>query len=87
MDFNNTRYIPMSRRRRIMKQGQVLTRDPSGTLIQHFKDDATAFNAKKHQVIEGKASSTTGFRSTCFSTSTISGCRPTSSVVSTCANN
>jgi phosphoribosylaminoimidazole-succinocarboxamide synthase len=25
-----------------------------GTLIQHFKDDATAFNAKKHEVIEGK---------------------------------
>lgn len=25
-----------------------------GTLIQHFKDDATAFNAKKHDVIEGK---------------------------------
>jgi phosphoribosylaminoimidazole-succinocarboxamide synthase len=25
-----------------------------GTIIQHFKDDATAFNAKKHQVIEGK---------------------------------
>jgi phosphoribosylaminoimidazole-succinocarboxamide synthase len=23
-------------------------------LIQHFKDDATAFNAKKHEVIEGK---------------------------------
>ena len=31
------------------------TKDPEpGTLIQHFKDDATAFNAKKHQVIEGK---------------------------------
>ncbi len=25
-----------------------------GTPIQHFKDDATAFNAKKHEVIEGK---------------------------------
>jgi phosphoribosylaminoimidazole-succinocarboxamide synthase len=25
-----------------------------GTLIQHFKDDATAFNAKKHALIEGK---------------------------------
>ena len=25
-----------------------------GTLIQHFKDDATAFNNKKHEVIEGK---------------------------------
>jgi phosphoribosylaminoimidazole-succinocarboxamide synthase len=25
-----------------------------GTLVQHFKDDATAFNAEKHEVIEGK---------------------------------
>src|SRR5207247_1302254 len=25
-----------------------------GTLIQHFKDDATTHNAKKHEVIEGK---------------------------------
>jgi phosphoribosylaminoimidazole-succinocarboxamide synthase len=56
MDFNNTRYIPMSRRRRIYEgKGKVLYEGPEpGTLIQHFKDDATAFNAKKHQVIEGK---------------------------------
>jgi phosphoribosylaminoimidazole-succinocarboxamide synthase len=26
----------------------------AGTLIQYFKDDATAFNAKKHDVISGK---------------------------------
>ena len=25
-----------------------------GTLIAHYKDDATAFNAKKHDIIEGK---------------------------------
>ena len=56
MDFNNTRYIPMSRRRRIYEgKAKVLYEGPEpGTLIQHFKDDATAFNAKKHQVIEGK---------------------------------
>ena len=56
MDFNNTRYIPMSRRRRIYEgKGKVLYEGPEpGTLIQHFKDDATAFNAKKHQIIEGK---------------------------------
>ncbi len=30
------------------------TRARTGTLIQHFKDDATAFNAKKHALIEGK---------------------------------
>ncbi len=56
MDFNNTRYIPMSRRRRIYEgKAKILYEGPEpGTLIQHFKDDATAFNAKKHQVIEGK---------------------------------
>src|SRR2546423_5726578 len=56
MDSNNTRYIPMSRRRRIYEgKAKVLYEGPEpGTLIQHFKDDATAFNAKKHQVIEGK---------------------------------
>ena len=56
MDFNKTRYIPMSRRRRIYEgKAKVLYEGQEpGTLIQHFKDDATAFNAKKHQVIEGK---------------------------------
>src|SRR5271157_255195 len=56
MDFNNTRYIPMSRRRRIYEgKAKVLYEGPEpGTLIQHFKDDATAFNAKKHERFEGK---------------------------------
>src|ERR1700749_181250 len=56
MDFNNTRYIPMSRRRRIYEgKAKVLYEGPEpGTLIQHFKDDATAFNNKKHALIEGK---------------------------------
>ena len=56
MDFLKTRYIPMSRRRRIYEgKAKVLYEGPEpGTLIQHFKDDATAFNAKKHEVIEGK---------------------------------
>ncbi|MFX5537740.1 phosphoribosylaminoimidazolesuccinocarboxamide synthase, partial [Acinetobacter baumannii] len=46
----------MSRRRRIYEgKAKVLYEGPEpGTLIQHFKDDATAFNAKKHQIIEGK---------------------------------
>ena len=46
----------MSRRRRIYEgKAKVLYEGPEpGTLIQHFKDDATAFNAKKHQVIDGK---------------------------------
>ena len=56
MDINKPRYIPMSRRRRIYEgKAKVLYEGPEpGTLIQHFKDDATAFNAKKHEVIEGK---------------------------------
>ena len=56
MDFSKPRYTPMSRRRRIYEgKAKVLYEGPEpGTLIQHFKDDATAFNAKKHQVIEGK---------------------------------
>ena len=46
----------MSKRRRIYEgKGKVLYEGPEpGTLVQHFKDDATAFNAEKHDVIEGK---------------------------------
>ena len=46
----------MNRRRRIYEgKAKVLYEGPEpGTLIQYFKDDATAFNAKKHEVIEGK---------------------------------
>ena len=56
MDFTKPRYTPMSRRRRIYEgKAKILYEGPEpGTLIQHFKDDATAFNAKKHEVIEGK---------------------------------
>jgi phosphoribosylaminoimidazole-succinocarboxamide synthase len=46
----------MNRRRRIYEgKAKVLYEGPEpGTLIQHFKDDATAFNAQKHEVIDGK---------------------------------
>ena len=56
MDFNKPRYIPMSRRRRIYEgKAKVLYEGPEpGTLIQHFKDDATAFNNKKKGTITGK---------------------------------
>ena len=56
MDFLKPRLHPMSRRRRIYEgKAKVLYEGPEpGTLIQHFKDDATAFNAKKHEVIDGK---------------------------------
>ncbi|WP_439575972.1 phosphoribosylaminoimidazolesuccinocarboxamide synthase [Phreatobacter sp.] len=56
MDFLKTRYTSMSRRRRIYEgKAKVLYEGPEpGTLIQHFKDDATTFNAKKNEVIDGK---------------------------------
>ena len=57
MDFlERPRYVPMSRRRRIYEgKAKILYEGPEpGTLIQHFKDDATAFNNKKHAVIDGK---------------------------------
>ena len=44
-------------RRRLVYEGKakILYEGPEpNTLIQHFKDDATAFNAEKHSVIEGK---------------------------------
>jgi phosphoribosylaminoimidazole-succinocarboxamide synthase len=46
----------MNRRRRIYEgKAKVLYEGPEpGTLVQHFKDDATAFNNKKHERIEGK---------------------------------
>jgi phosphoribosylaminoimidazole-succinocarboxamide synthase len=46
----------MNKRRRVYEgKAKVLYEGPEpGTLIQHFKDDATAFNNKKHALIEGK---------------------------------
>ena len=46
----------MNRRRRIYEgKAKILYEGPEpGTLIQHFKDDATAFNKKKHQIVDGK---------------------------------
>jgi len=46
----------MNRRRRVYEgKAKVLYEGPEpGTLVQHFKDDATAFNNKKHERIEGK---------------------------------
>ncbi len=46
----------MSRRRRIYEgKAKILYEGPEpGTLIQFFKDDATAFNKKKHEVVDGK---------------------------------
>ncbi|MEO1091849.1 MAG: phosphoribosylaminoimidazolesuccinocarboxamide synthase [Pseudomonadota bacterium] len=46
----------MSRRRQVYEgKAKVLFEGPErGTLIQYFKDDATAFNNRKHGVITGK---------------------------------
>lgn len=46
----------MSDRRRIYEgKAKILYEGPEpGTLVQHFKDDATAFNAEKHEIFDGK---------------------------------
>ena len=46
----------MTKRRRIYEgKAKILYEGPEpGTLVQHFKDDATAFNAKKKEIIDGK---------------------------------
>ncbi|WP_336294816.1 phosphoribosylaminoimidazolesuccinocarboxamide synthase [Bartonella sp. CB169] len=46
----------MNRRHRVYEgKAKILYEGPEpGTYIQFFKDDATAFNAKKHKIIDGK---------------------------------
>ena len=46
----------MARRKKIYEgKAKTLYEGPEpGTIVQYFKDDATAFNAEKHDVIEGK---------------------------------
>ena len=46
----------MARRSKIYEgKAKILYEGPEpGTIIQYFKDDATAFNAEKKEVIEGK---------------------------------
>ncbi|MEL6113300.1 MAG: phosphoribosylaminoimidazolesuccinocarboxamide synthase [Pseudomonadota bacterium] len=46
----------MSRRKQIYEgKAKILYEGPEpGTIIQYFKDDATAFNNQKHAVLEGK---------------------------------
>ena len=54
--FRVTKGLPMSRRRQIYEgKAKILYEGPEpGTLIQYFKDDATAFNAQKKGTISGK---------------------------------
>ena len=53
----------MARRRRIYEgKAKILFEGPEpGTLVQYFKDDATAFNNKKQGALRARAFSTTGF--------------------------
>ena len=46
----------MARRRMVYEgKAKILYEGPEpGTLVQYFKDDATAFNAEKHAIIDGK---------------------------------
>ena len=46
----------MARRTKVYEgKAKILYEGPEpGTLVQHFKDDATAFNAKKKEIIDGK---------------------------------
>ena len=46
----------MARRKKVYEgKAKILYEGPEpGTLVQYFKDDATAFNAEKREVIEGK---------------------------------
>jgi phosphoribosylaminoimidazole-succinocarboxamide synthase len=46
----------MARRRKVYEgKAKILFEGPEpGTLVQYFKDDATAFNNKKHEIITGK---------------------------------
>jgi phosphoribosylaminoimidazole-succinocarboxamide synthase len=54
--FQPMKVIPKSRRRQIYEgKAKILYEGPEpGTLIQYFKDDATAFNAQKRGTISGK---------------------------------
>ena len=36
------------------KAKKIFETDEEGVLLHRYKDDATAFNAKKHEVIDGK---------------------------------
>jgi len=46
----------MARRKKVYEgKGKVLYEGPEpGTFVQYFKDDATAFNAERHEIVEGK---------------------------------
>ena len=79
----------MARRRQIYEgKAKILYEGPEpGTLIQYFKDDATAFNAQKKGTISGKGVLNNRISELSSPCSPGSVCRRTSSAVSTCASN
>ena len=79
----------MARRRQIYEgKAKILYEGPEpGTLIQYFKDDATAFNAQKSGTISGKGVLNNRISEHVFTAARRrSACRPTSSAASTCAS-
>ena len=80
----------MARRRQIYEgKAKILYEGPEpGTLIQYFKDDATAFNAQKKGTISGKGVLNNRISEHIFtSLGNDRRARPTSSAASTCASN
>ena len=78
----------MSRRRQIYEgKAKILYEGPEpGTLIQYFKDDATAFNAQKRGTIAGKGVLNNRISEHILPCSAASASRPISFAVSTCAS-
>ena len=72
----------MTRRRKIYEgKAKILYEGPEpGTLIQYFKDDATAFNAQKRGTITGKGVINNRVSEHVFIGWPISASRPTLSV-------
>ena len=79
----------MKSRRRIYEgKAKILYEGPEpGTLIQYFKDDATAFNKKKHEIVDGKGVLNNRISEHIFNASEPRwASRPISSAGSTCAS-
>ena len=78
----------MARRRQIYEgKAKILYEGPEpGTLIQYFKDDATAFNAQKKGTISGKGVLNNRISEHIFTLLGALACRRTSFAGSTCAS-
>jgi phosphoribosylaminoimidazole-succinocarboxamide synthase len=78
----------MARRKKLYEgKAKILYEGPEpGTLVQYFKDDATAFNAQKKDVIEGKGVLNNRLSEFFMTGLTAIGVPTTSSSGSTCAS-